>query len=305
MANLNDVNISNITTGQILEYNSTSGKFEPTSIADAGTDDQNITDFNITNNILSITLEDGNTVDVNLTRDLNLTRIFSENNTTEIFQDANVTMSDIGDVNTSGILTGQVLIYNTASGKFEPTTITGTTNLTIANRNANTLDMNSSTGLGVTIPEANATLSGLLGSNDKEKLNYITATQNINLDNLTGAMKFIGDWNASSGTGIDGRESHLYHCYVDAKKTKKAIQQCECVKGLYVLPTHVDLIGVEVELMNEKRREMFLRGIIDKVATDYDYIFIDCDWDSESIIMEAYKRYEYPSFAVFQQRFFV
>lgn len=82
--------------------------------------------------------------------------------------------------------------------------------------------------------------------------------------------------NASSGTGIDGRKSHLYHCYVDAKKTKKAVQDCAVVDGLSVLPTHVDLIGVEVELMNEKRREMYLRGIIDKVAGDYDYIFIDC-----------------------------
>ncbi len=82
--------------------------------------------------------------------------------------------------------------------------------------------------------------------------------------------------NASSGTGIDGRKSHLYHCYVDAKNTKKAIQECSSVNGLFVLPTHVDLIGAEVELMNEKRREMFLRGILDMVVADYDYIFVDC-----------------------------
>jgi chromosome partitioning protein len=82
--------------------------------------------------------------------------------------------------------------------------------------------------------------------------------------------------NASSGTGIEGRESHLYHCYIDAKVSPNAIQQCAVVDGLSVLPTHVDLIGVEVELMNEKRREMFLRGILDVVSGDYDYIFIDC-----------------------------
>nr|MDA3831921.1 AAA family ATPase [Spirochaetales bacterium] len=82
--------------------------------------------------------------------------------------------------------------------------------------------------------------------------------------------------NGSSGTGIEGRERHLYHCYVDTGNVKGAIQQCKCVEGLSVLPTHVDLIGVEVELMNAKRREMFLRGILDKVSADYDYIFIDC-----------------------------
>ncbi len=82
--------------------------------------------------------------------------------------------------------------------------------------------------------------------------------------------------NASSGTGIEGRDSHLYHCYVDPKTTKKAVQPCGVVGGLFVLPTHVDLIGVEVELMNEKRREMFLRAILDHVSGEYEYIFIDC-----------------------------
>lgn len=82
--------------------------------------------------------------------------------------------------------------------------------------------------------------------------------------------------NGSSGTGIEGRESHLYHCYMDRKNVKGSIQQCKSVAGLSVLPTHVDLIGVEVELMNEKRRETFLRGILDTVTDEYDYIFIDC-----------------------------
>lgn len=82
--------------------------------------------------------------------------------------------------------------------------------------------------------------------------------------------------NGSSGTGVDGRDQHLYHCYIDVKNAKKAIQPCGCVEGLFVLPTHVDLIGVEVELMNEKRREMFLRQVLETVVSDYDYIFIDC-----------------------------
>ncbi len=82
--------------------------------------------------------------------------------------------------------------------------------------------------------------------------------------------------NASSGTGVDGRKKHLYHCYVDVKESRKAVQPCETIEGLFVLPTHVDLIGVEVELMNEKRREMFLQTILETVSSGYDYIFIDC-----------------------------
>ncbi|MEA2082923.1 MAG: ParA family protein [Thermodesulfobacteriota bacterium] len=84
--------------------------------------------------------------------------------------------------------------------------------------------------------------------------------------------------NASSGLGITARKNtyHLYHCYVNKAEISSAIRQVNGSKGLDILPTHIDLIGVEVELLNEKRRERFLRNMLTPLLSKYDYIFVDC-----------------------------
>jgi chromosome partitioning protein len=84
--------------------------------------------------------------------------------------------------------------------------------------------------------------------------------------------------NASSGVGlkVSHKDTHLYHCYIDPRKTGEAVVPSPSVEGLWVLPTGIDLIGVEVELMREKKREKFLAGVLAQVVADYDYIFIDC-----------------------------
>ncbi len=84
--------------------------------------------------------------------------------------------------------------------------------------------------------------------------------------------------NASSGVGlaVTQKTKHLYHCYIDADKTRGAIRPSASIANLWVLPTGIDLIGVEVELMNEKKREKFLDRVLAQVVEDYDYIFIDC-----------------------------
>ncbi|MEJ2033199.1 MAG: ParA family protein [Deltaproteobacteria bacterium] len=84
--------------------------------------------------------------------------------------------------------------------------------------------------------------------------------------------------NASSGLGIDCREIdlHLYHCYVDGANTAQAILQIDGFEAFFVLPTHIDLIGVEVELMNAKKREQYLAKVLAPLAKEYDFIFVDC-----------------------------
>ncbi|NTV13626.1 MAG: ParA family protein [Desulfobulbaceae bacterium] len=84
--------------------------------------------------------------------------------------------------------------------------------------------------------------------------------------------------NASSGLGIDVKKInyHLYHCYIGEISANAAI----CVAGEAnvpdVLPTHIDLIGVEVELMSSRKREQFLAKALEVVRDSYDYIIIDC-----------------------------
>lgn len=84
--------------------------------------------------------------------------------------------------------------------------------------------------------------------------------------------------NASSGLGIDSREinHHLYHCYVDGANTAQAILPVNGFETFSVLPTHIDLIGVEVELMSAKKREQYLARVLLPLAAEYDFIFVDC-----------------------------
>ncbi|MDA8165677.1 MAG: ParA family protein [Desulfobacteraceae bacterium] len=84
--------------------------------------------------------------------------------------------------------------------------------------------------------------------------------------------------NASSGLGINPREvgRHLYHCYVDGANTAQAILPVNGFETLFILPTHIDLIGVEVELMGAKKREQYLSAVLAPLAEEYDFIFVDC-----------------------------
>lgn len=84
--------------------------------------------------------------------------------------------------------------------------------------------------------------------------------------------------NASSGLGVNAKENehNLYHCYIGEAATSKAICEVADMENLKMLPTHIDLIGVEVELVSASKREGYLRKALKSVKKDYDYILIDC-----------------------------
>ena len=84
--------------------------------------------------------------------------------------------------------------------------------------------------------------------------------------------------NASSGLGINTAkmEHHLYHCFMDEADVGQSIRPVEDEKNLFVLPTHIDLIGVEVELIGAVKRERFLSDMLKPLLSTYEYIFIDC-----------------------------
>ncbi|MBI5917537.1 MAG: ParA family protein [Bacteroidetes bacterium] len=83
--------------------------------------------------------------------------------------------------------------------------------------------------------------------------------------------------NASSGVGIfqDAIELSLYDCLVNEADPNDAIYETE-TPNLYLLPSHIDLVGAEIELVSKHRREYVLKGILDRVRDDYDYVIIDC-----------------------------
>lgn len=83
--------------------------------------------------------------------------------------------------------------------------------------------------------------------------------------------------NASSGVGVvtDEETVSLYDCLVSDTDPRKAIIPTE-TPNLWLLPSSINLVGADVELVNKPEREYILRKIVRQVSQDYDFIFIDC-----------------------------
>ncbi len=83
--------------------------------------------------------------------------------------------------------------------------------------------------------------------------------------------------NATSGVGIDRRKLELsvYDCLVRDADPLKALRATEW-RGLWVLPSSLDLAGADIELVNMSERESRLRKVVAKLRDNYDYVIIDC-----------------------------
>ena len=83
--------------------------------------------------------------------------------------------------------------------------------------------------------------------------------------------------NASSGLGISGKdvEVSIYDCLINKVDPREAIFETD-IKGLDVLPSHIDLVGAEIEMLNLPERELIMRNLLRPLLADYDYILIDC-----------------------------
>lgn len=83
--------------------------------------------------------------------------------------------------------------------------------------------------------------------------------------------------NASSGLGIDIRNIKLsiYECLINGEEAGSAISSTE-VEGLDIIPSHIDLVGAEIEMLNLENREKILKQVLTPLKEKYDYILIDC-----------------------------
>jgi len=83
--------------------------------------------------------------------------------------------------------------------------------------------------------------------------------------------------NATSGVGFDVKnvKTSIYECIVDELDPRKIILNTE-IPGLDIIPSHIDLVGAEIEMLNLPNREKVLRHVIEKIRADYDFILIDC-----------------------------
>ncbi len=83
--------------------------------------------------------------------------------------------------------------------------------------------------------------------------------------------------NSSSGIGIQEKniEFSIYDCIMEGKNAIDVIIETE-TPNLFLLPSDINLVGAEVELVSVSKREYVVKNILDKIKNDYDYIFIDC-----------------------------
>lgn len=83
--------------------------------------------------------------------------------------------------------------------------------------------------------------------------------------------------NSTSGIGINPKDvkRSIYECMVEGIQPKDAIVK-NSLPYLEVLPSHIDLVGAEVEMVSIERREEKMRDALQKVKGDYDFIIIDC-----------------------------
>ncbi|HQO47524.1 MAG TPA: AAA family ATPase [Paludibacteraceae bacterium] len=83
--------------------------------------------------------------------------------------------------------------------------------------------------------------------------------------------------NASSGLGIDVKNMSktIYECLIDNVAAKDAILETS-IKNLYVMPSHIDLVGAEIEMLNLENREKVMSNLLVPMKEHYDFILIDC-----------------------------
>ncbi|MBD1262724.1 ParA family protein [Maribacter polysiphoniae] len=83
--------------------------------------------------------------------------------------------------------------------------------------------------------------------------------------------------NATSGLGIDVEEIEIgtYQLLEHTKNAKETIISTDS-PNLDLIPSHIDLVAIEIELVDKNEREYMMKKAILDLKDDYDYILIDC-----------------------------
>lgn len=83
--------------------------------------------------------------------------------------------------------------------------------------------------------------------------------------------------NSTTGLGFDlhNVQQSLYDCMVNQTPAKDVVLTSE-IPNLFLIPSHIDLVGAEIEMINSPQRESVLKNILETVKDEYDFIIIDC-----------------------------
>ena len=88
-------------------------------------------------------------------------------------------------------------------------------------------------------------------------------------------IDFDPQGNATSGIGVEPNGSGVYRAIIEEVEMEACLHDT-ALNYLKVVPSSIDLIGAEIELVDDPNREYKLKSCIEGMADSFDYIFIDC-----------------------------
>jgi chromosome partitioning protein len=83
--------------------------------------------------------------------------------------------------------------------------------------------------------------------------------------------------NSTTGVGFDLQNitKSLYDCMVNEAVANDVILKTS-IPNLDLIPSHIDLVGAEIEMINYPNRELVLKKILESITDEYQFIIIDC-----------------------------
>lgn len=82
--------------------------------------------------------------------------------------------------------------------------------------------------------------------------------------------------NATSGLGLNINQANIYDCITGEASAADVIQKCPEVKKLDILPSSINLVGAETELLEIEDGQKRMKTILEPLKANYDFILIDC-----------------------------
>jgi chromosome partitioning protein len=83
--------------------------------------------------------------------------------------------------------------------------------------------------------------------------------------------------NSTTGVGFDlhNIQQSLYDCMVNEVPARDVVLKTE-IPNLDVIPSHIDLVGAEIEMINYPNRENVLKNILEEIRNNYEFVVVDC-----------------------------